>query len=80
MTSTQNADLMDAARWLVALGYPFDWHGGQDAPSPPLALREAVIGVVHEDRDGKLHGNTLSRDETQAWLDFEAPGFASAAV
>lgn len=72
----QRDGLRDTARWLVAMGYPFDWSGGQDAPPPPTALREAVIDVIHEDRGGKLHGNTLTREETEAWLDMEASGFA----
>lgn len=70
------SDLVEAARWLVAMGYPFDWHGARNAPTAPPALREAVIDAIHEDQDGQLHGNTLDREQVVDRLNLEAPGFA----
>lgn len=60
------SDLRQAAEWLAATGYPIDFRM-PDLPPPP-ALFSALVDVVHEDADGKWHGNELTRDETESWL------------
>lgn len=58
--------MKEVALWLVYdAGYPFDFQINQ--PCPPV-LWEAIIDVVHEDQDGTLHGNELTRDEVENWL------------
>ena len=64
--SSQVSDtLREAAEWLVKVGYPFDFNFTPRAPEP---LWQAIVDVVHEDADGWMHGNELTRDEVAAWL------------
>lgn len=60
------SDLHEAAEWLVSVGYPMGWQSRTE-PAPD-ALWQAVVDVVHEDRDGAFHGNKLTRDEVAEWL------------
>jgi hypothetical protein len=69
--------LREAAEWLVARGYPVDW--GWSAP-PPAELWEAIIDVYHEDADGSLHGNELTRESVREWLEMELPPGTSQAI
>jgi hypothetical protein len=76
-------DLEEAARWIVAMGYPYDWSRGGGAPALPRGLREAIIDVAHEDADGRFHGKSLDRDGARAWLAaeddaFELPSYSTA--
>lgn len=57
--------LREAAEWLVGVGYPIDY---QFTPRAPEALWQAIVDVIHEDDDGTMHGNELSREEVAAWL------------
>lgn len=61
----------DAARWLVASGYPIDWHVPDEAPPEPL--RQAIIDHVWRDRstdapDQREWHDGLTRDQVDAWL------------
>ena len=64
------SDLTAAAEWLAATGYPVDFTL-PDSPPPP-GLFEALVDVVHADKDGYWHGNELTRDEVDSWLRCEA--------
>lgn len=65
-TTAADPGLRAAAEWLVhVVGYPFNL---QFTPAAPEALWQAVVDVVHEDKDGSLHGNDLTRDEVADWL------------
>jgi hypothetical protein len=70
-------DVLEAARWVMAMGYPYDWSRAPGAPPLPRGLREAIVDVAHEDPDGRFHGKKLTRDEARAWLATEDPGFAA---
>ena len=70
-------DLREAAEWLVARGFPFDFSWGTP---PPQGLWEAVIDVVHEDPRGEWHGNELTRESVREWLEMELPPGVSAAL
>jgi hypothetical protein len=61
--------LRHAAEWLVRAGYP---HDVGIAEHPPADVWEAIVDAVHTDPDGNLHGNSLSREEVDAWMRYEA--------
>lgn len=58
--------IRQAAEWLAAAGYPIEFRM-PDLPPPP-ALWEALVDVIHEDKNGIWHGKRLSREETESWL------------
>ena len=63
------SDLTAAAEWLAATGYPLDFTFLDNQPPP--GLFEALVDVVHADKDGGFHGNELTRDEVDSWLRYE---------
>lgn len=66
--------LSEAADWLLSIGYVGDYTCDIAAPD---ALWEAFVDAAHQDKDGSLHGNTLTREEVDAWLSEEAGRLAA---
>lgn len=62
--------LREAADWLARTGYPVQFTM-PDLP-PPASLFAALVDVVHADKTGEWHGNELTRDEVEFWLQDEA--------
>lgn len=76
MTTPCHDDFRAAVEWLVHdLGYPFDF--GCDV-APPLALREAIVQVVLDDRDDNMHGGVLDAEGVLLWIEDENPAWRSA--
>ena len=65
------AALNEAADWVAdGIGYPIE----TSLPERPMpdGLWNALVDHVHADADGKWHGNTLDREDTESWLADEA--------
>lgn len=55
-----------AAEWLTSTGFPVDYSMG--VHTMPEPFWQAVVDVIHADKTGGWHGNTLDREETEDWL------------
>ena len=64
----ERGKLREAAAWIIRIGYPHDWTGDEH---PPPAVWDALVDAVHDDPTGRLHGNSLSREEVEAGMRVE---------